>query len=546
MIAACAITLSAQDKADLQAVTAIRTETLEKSKVLDHIYQLTEARGHRLTGSPGYKEAADWAVSRLKEYGLQNVRLEKWGPFGRGWTFTKYEASMVAPTYMPLIGFPMAWTSGTNGPVSGEVIIANIRSEADMKQWAGKLKGKILLMSEPREITQSERPLADRHDERDLANLANAAIPNSQLPGMRAQAEGGPLGRAAADMPPALREEITKLYESDPSAAMEKMRAWRLERTNKMAKFFQEEGVAGGIQISYAADGGTVFASSYGSYDAKSELVPMPVIAITAEHYNRLYRLVRNKQKVEVSLDIKAEFFDQDLYSYNVVGEIPGTTKKDEVVMLGAHLDSWHGGTGATDNAAGCAVVMEAARAIVAAGLKPQRTIRVALWSGEEQGLLGSRAYVKERFADRDTMKLTSEHGKISGYFNLDNGTGKIRGVYLQGNAMVGPIFQAWMEPFKDLGMTTLTIRNTGGTDHLSFDAVGIPGFQFIQDPMEYSTRTHHSNMDVADHISGPDLMQASTIMASFVYHTAQRPEMLPRKALPKPTKKDAAKPVSE
>src|SRR5581483_10282585 len=236
-----------------------------------------------------------------------------------------------------------------------------------------------------------------------------------------------------------------------------------------------------------------------------------------------------------LELEIQAKFLDDRTDSVNVVGEIPGTRKRAEGVMIGAHLDSWHGGTGATDNAAGSAVMIEVMRILKTLNLPMDRTVRMALWGGEEQGLLGSRAYVKEHFADRETMKLRPEHAKLAGYFNYDNGTGKIRGIYLQGNDMVRPIFEAWMQPFKDLGMTTGSIRNTGGTDHQSFDAVGLPGFQFIQDPIEYNTRTHHSNMDVYDRVQPGDLMEASAIMAAFVYHAAMRDEMLPRKPLPKP-----------
>ena len=304
------------------------------------------------------------------------------------------------------------------------------------------------------------------------------------------------------------------------------------ELRNKVNKFFIEEGVVALVNPGYRGDWGTVFSSSGGSRDQKE--VPPPTIAIAAENYNRMVRLIEKKIPVKMALDIKAEFIEGD-ESFNVVGEIPGTTKKDELVMLGAHLDSWHGGTGATDNAAGCSVAMEAVRILMAQGLKPKRTVRIALWGGEEEGLLGSRAYVKEHFADRETMKLTADHSKVSGYFNLDNGTGKVRGIYDQGNDMVRPIFEAWMKPFLDMGATTVTNRNTGGTDHQAFDAIGLPGFQFIQDPMEYDTRTHHSNMDVADHISRADLMQASAVMATFVYNTAMRDEMLPRKPLPKP-----------
>ncbi len=290
----------------------------------------------------------------------------------------------------------------------------------------------------------------------------------------------------------------------------------------------------------YGTDGGTVFATAAGPRELKDE-VPPPAVALTLEHYDRIVRLIEKKTPVTLQFDIENRMESEEKDSFNVTAEISGngkTDKKDEVVMLGAHLDSWTGGTGATDNAAGCAVTMEAMRILRSLKLDMPRTVRIALWTGEEQGLLGSKAYVKEHFADRETMAVKPEHARLSGYFNLDNGTGKIRGVYLQDNDMMRPVFEAWLAPFKDLGASTVTIRKTGGTDHLSFDAVGLPGFQFIQDPVEYGTRTHHSNMDLYDRLQQPDLMQAAAIMASVVYHAATRDQMLPRKELPKPEPK--------
>jgi len=322
-----------------------------------------------------------------------------------------------------------------------------------------------------------------------------------------------------------------------PPSTPEEARQRREERRKfqeKLAQFMKDEGVLVLLSYGYNGDGGTVFASSGGPYEMKKPIA-VTSVALTPEHYNRIARLIEHNIPVKLQFNIQNQVFEDQTDSVNVVAEIPGNAKKDEIVMLGAHLDSWHGGTGATDNAAGSAVVMEAARILKALNLNMDRTVRMALWGGEEEGLLGSRAYVKEHFADRETMKVTGEHAKLAGYFNYDNGTGKIRGIYLQGNDMARPIFESWMEPFKDLGATSVTIRNTGGTDHQSFDAVGLPGFQFIQDPMDYTSRTHHSNMDVYDHVQAGDLMQASAIMAAFVYNTAMREEMLPRKPLPKP-----------
>jgi Zn-dependent M28 family amino/carboxypeptidase len=278
---------------------------------------------------------------------------------------------------------------------------------------------------------------------------------------------------------------------------------------------------------------GTVF-TNLASLREEKDVLPPPTIILAAEHYNRIVRLVEKKIPVKLEIDLQAQFHE-NVDGFNVIANLPGSRKKDEVVMIGAHLDSHHAATGATDNAAGSAVMMEALRILKTLNLRMDRTVRLGLWDGEELGFLGSRGYVKEHFADRDSMKLTAGHARLAAYFNYDNGTGKIRGIYAQGNDMVRPIFAAWLEPFKDLGAGTVTIRNTSGTDHISFDEVGLPGFQFIQDPVEYSTRTHHTNMDTYDRLQRGDLMQSSAIIASFVYHAATRPDMLPRKLLPKP-----------
>ncbi|MBI3209969.1 MAG: M20/M25/M40 family metallo-hydrolase [Candidatus Solibacter usitatus] len=502
-----------QEPLDLSMVHRIRAEALQNSKVMDHMFNLTDANGHRLTGSPGYKKAADWVVKQAQSYGLSNAHLEKWGPFGRGWDFTRFSAHLIEPTYAPLIGFPLAWSEGTKGPVRGEPVLAVLRTNEDLDKFKGKLKGKIVLADAARETPQLTTPLARRYSEEELDKLELAPEPG-QLGFFTTRTNfagpGGPGGPTRGNFADA--------------------RQFRTKR----AEFLKSEGVLAVVSTGTTADGGTVFSTSGGSEDPK-RAVPPPMIVLTPEHYNRILRLLEKKIPVKLELEVEAKFYDDAQDSWNVIAEIPGGKRKDEIVMIGAHLDSWHGGTGATDNAAGSSVALEVLRVLKSLNVQMDRTIRMGLWSGEEQGLLGSKAYVKERFADPTKMELRPEHSKLAGYFNLDNGTGKIRGVYLQGNDMVRPIFAKWLEPFKDLGASRLSIRTTGGTDHLSFDAVGIPGFQFIQEPMEYSTRTHHSNMDVYDHISRADLMQASAIMASFVYNTAMRAEMLPRKPLPKP-----------
>jgi hypothetical protein len=309
------------------------------------------------------------------------------------------------------------------------------------------------------------------------------------------------------------------------------MQAFNRKRTD----FLREEGVAGLLQPGRGrGDHGSVLVGGGGSRNLKDPVTP-PTVAVVTEHYGRIARMLKKNVPVTLEMDIKNTFYDQDLTMFNIIAEIPGTDKADEIVMLGGHFDSWHGGTGAVDNAAGTAAMMEAMRILKTTGLRLRRTVRIGLWGGEEQGLIGSRQYVRQQFGDPATMKLLPGHAKLSGYFNIDNGTGALRGVYLQGNEAIAPVFSAWMEPFRNLGMTTLSIRNTGGTDHLAFDAVGLPGFQFIQDPVEYSTLSHHSNLDVYERIQPADMMKNAVIVASFVYHTANREQLLPRKPLPKP-----------
>jgi hypothetical protein len=518
-----------QERADLATIHRIKQEAFQNSKVMDHLFYLTDVHGPRLTSSPGYVAAAEWTMKALQSWGLQNVKREKWGPYGQSWSLTRLSAHMLEPQYTPLIAVALAWSPSTEGVVVGEPILAPLPSgparggggepgppavdaaqrpaqppdtEIDraLERYKGKLKGKIILTAQPRPLRPQTSPQSQRFTDEQLASTALAPEPQP--------------GR-----PP---------FQFD--------QAQRQRSRNRINQFLKDEGVALVITTGFTGDGGTIFATSAGSRDPK-DVVPPPSIALTPEHYNRITRLLEKKVPVKLEFELKTQFHDA-AESFNITAELTGATKRDEIVMLGAHFDSWHGGTGATDNAAGSAVALEAVRILKALDLKMDRTVRLALWGGEEQGLLGSRAYVKERFADPEVMKPTAEHAKLAAYFNLDNGTGKVRGVYLQNNDMARPIFEAWLAPFKDLGATTLSIRNTGGTDHLSFDAVGLPGFQFIQDQVEYNTRTHHSNMDVFDRIQPPDMMQASAIMASFVYQAATRPEMLPRKPLPKPQPK--------
>jgi carboxypeptidase Q len=526
---------AAADAPDLAVVSQIKAEELEHSRVMEHLQNLTDLYGPRLTGSPEFKEAADWALKRLQEYGLENGHLEKWGPFGRSWSLEKFSVEMIQPRYSLLAAWPLAWSANTNGPVSAELVLAAIpksssvkKGEADLDQYIqkykGKLRGKVVLISEPFNNIVEAESKADlhRYTDAELKELATAPPPVEKMK----------IDPADIDIPEDLDARI-RFFAAAPPSVMDTYRTMRDELANRRAKFFVDEGVAALLQDDARARDGLTFSEAAGSFNAKNPLAP-PTFIVTSEHYNRLARLAGGKTKVEMQVNLKARVSNNDVDSYNVIAEIPGGSKKDQVVMVGAHFDSWHSGTGATDNGAGSAVMMEVVRILKALNLKMDRTVRIGLWGGEEEGLLGSKAYVKEHFGDPKTMKLTSAHDGLSGYFNLDNGSGKIRGVYLQGNDAMRPLFEQWLAPFQDLGVSTISIRNTGGTDHLSFDAVGLPGFQFIQDPLDYSTVTHHSNMDVYDHAQAGDLMQCAAVIASLVYDAATRAEMLPRKPLPK------------
>ncbi len=526
----------AQDQPDLQVVNRIRAEEFKHSQVMDILENLTDRYGPRLTASPEFLEAMGWAENRLKEYGLENVHREKW-TFGRSWSLKQFSVEMVEPRYSSLTAAPLAWSSSTDGPVTGDAVLAplgrgrmrlNLKANEEAiekyeQKWKGKLRGKIVLVTnaiDPKPWTSA--PFV-RYDEKQLSEIGIAPepVPPVKVDPAHIEIPEDPQQARAymMNMPPAVLDELFDKIQ---------------DQRAKFSTFLKEEGVAGVIQADTRAHAGMVSAEAAGSYKSKYPLAP-PTFVVTAEQYDRMVRLIEKKAPVKVRVNLKEESSAGDIDSYNLVGEIPGGDKRDEVVMVGAHFDSWHSGTGATDNGAGSAAMMEAMRILKALNLKMDRTVRIALWSGEEQGLLGSQAYVKEHFGDPKTMKITAEQAKLSGYFNLDNGTGKIRGVYLQGNDAMRPIFAAWLAPFHDLGVSQITIRNTGGTDHLSFDAVGLPGFQFIQDPMDYGTITHHSDMDTYDHIEAGDMMQSAAVIASVVYDAATRPAMLPRRELPKP-----------
>lgn len=516
------VALPAEEAIDLAALHRIKAEAFNNSQVMDHLFYLSDVYGPRLTNSPGHRAAGEWVVKRLQSYGLQNVRLEKWGPFGQSWKLNHFSAHLLQPQYAPLIGFPLAWTPGTNGIVTGEPVLAPLHNESDFAKYKGKLKGKVVLTMDPKAIAMVTQPLARRLTAEELAQRSLVPDPSRLGP-------GGPPPRspATAAAPPPDRQAAAKFKKS-------------------AYQFLKNEGALVVLEYGYNGDGGTVFASSGGTREV-NDPVPPPVVALTPEHYNRIARLTAKEIPVKLEFDIQTEFLKGDTDSFNVVGEIPGGNKKDEIVMLGGHLDSWHGGTGATDNATGCSVAVEAVRILTSLHLKLDRTVRIALWSGEEQGLLGSKAYVQKHFAARDTMEKKPEYDKLSAYYNDDTGTGRFRGISIGGNDMAKPIFEAWLKPLADLEATTVAgatappTRQPGGTDHTSFTWIGLPGFSFIQDPMEYQTRTHHSNMDLYDRVQPGDVMQGSAIMAWFVYNTATRPEMMPRLETPAPAKPAAS-----
>ncbi len=518
-----------QEKLDLETMGRIRYEGFHNSKVMDFASGLMDSIGERLTGSPNMKRANEWTRDQFTAIGLSNAHLEPWGPFGRGWANQYVNVRMMSPDVVPLIVYPKAWTPGTNGAVQGKCIRATIDDKKDFDKYKGKLAGMIVILGPDADVKPiAEAPYKRLNDE-DLAKLSDYQTPGEH--------------------PPTRLAEVQK----------------RQQFTKDLNQFFADEKVLAVIDHGRGTSGGgTVFVQSGGSYKT-GETSTVPQLTMASEHWSRIARLLQQDKEVSLELNVANTFYDDDPMQYDTIAEIPGTDKKDEVVMLGAHLDSWHAGTGATDNGAGTIVMMEAVRILKALDIKPRRTIRIGLWSGEEQGLLGSQSYVEHHFGSRPRLNdpamkdmptvlrreagevtVKPEQAKVSAYFNVDNGTGKIRGVHLQENEAVAPIFEAWMKPFRDLGMNTLTMRNTGGTDHLSFDAVGIPGFQFIQDPIEYETRTHHSNMDVYDRLQPDDLKQISVIVAGFVYDAAMREQMLPRKPIERALPGEPEKKASE
>jgi carboxypeptidase Q len=521
----------AVEQLDLSAYGRIREEGLAHSHIMEFGSALSDDIGGRLTGSPNMKKANEWTRDELTRLGLVNAHLDDWGEFGMGWQQLNTWVRMSAPDTAPFIAQATPWSPGTNGPVSGEAINVNIEEDKDFDKYKGKLAGKIVLFGEMREVEPVDKPLFERYTDKELEEIA-----------------AYPAGDQNRDYAARVQRYLKRYAMHD-----------------KVAAFLADEKVAGVITPSRdgknsGGSGGTFFddnGAALGSQPYKKDkAVKIPVVVTAIENYGRVYRLLKQHVPVTLEMNVETKFIGDNEHGFDTVAEIPGTDPKlkDQVVMVGGHLDSWASATGATDNGAGSIVAMEVVRILKAIDAHPRRTIRIALWSGEEQGLFGSKGYVKEHFGsfplatDPESMKLPEFIRKAAGpietkpewktldaYFNVDNGSGKARGIYLQGNAAVEPIFRQWMAPLKDLGVTTISMRNTGGTDHLSFDAVGLSGFQFIQDPLDYESRTHHSNMDTYERLQPGDLAQLATVEAIFVYNAAMRDQMIPRKALPRP-----------
>ncbi|HLJ78455.1 MAG TPA: M20/M25/M40 family metallo-hydrolase [Acidobacteriaceae bacterium] len=522
----------ALEKLDLTMYNRIREEGLQHSHVMEYASALTDDIGPRLTGSPNMAKANAWTRDQFTAMGCANAHLEDWGEFGIGWQQLNTWVRMTAPDTAVFIAQATPWSPATNGPVTGDAVNVNIQDDKDFDKYRGKLEGKIVMLGEMRRVPPVEKPLFTRLTDQELEELSHYEI-----------------NERSGGIPP----ERLRLY------------LQRMRMVDKIAQFLADEKVAGVIVPSRdggdgGGSGGTFFDDNGAALGRtpyiRGHEVKVPVVVTAIENYGRVFRLLQAHVPVQIQMDVETKFTGDHEHGFDTVAEIPGTDPnlKDQIVMVGGHLDSWIAGTGATDNGAGSVVAMEVMRILSSLHVQPRRTIRVALWSGEEEGLFGSRGYVHDHFgfAPLSTapdqmalpeflrraagpLQLKPEQRLVSGYFNLDNGSGRIRGVYLQENAAEAPIFAQWIAPLKDLGVTTLTMRNTGGTDHLSFDAVGIPGFQFIQDPLDYETRTHHSNMDVYEELQASDLKQAAVVEAIFVYNAAMRDQMLPRKPLPHP-----------
>jgi carboxypeptidase Q len=484
------VSMQAQESVDAAMNAKIRAEGMERSQVAGMFDTLTSVIGPRLTGSAAYLRAANYARQKLTEFGAKGARLESW-PFGKGWELDKFTLEMIEPRYMPLLGFPEAWSAPTNGELRLRPVLTGGKPLAEVQAAAANLKGG-LVMTQP---VMTNFITTDRVQPTDPSAPVAAPPTNRRdycAPAAPAGGRAGGGGRGAQN-PDA--QAIAQLV-NDAAPAV------RLTATR-------------GLHGSLFLQGGR--------YSAPARSTN---IIVAAEHYNMLARLLDNKVPVMLRVNVQSRLTGADTNGYNVVAEIPGTDPalRDEIVLAAAHLDSWHSALGAADNADGSAVMLEVARILNAVGARPRRTIRIALWGGEEEGLLGSCAYVKKYLIPDSTARQ-----KLSVYLNMDPGTGPIYGFYMEGNEAAKTIFDAWLEPFRDLGYRKNLIAGIGNTDHLSFIAQGVPGFNPIQDYTDYDTRIHHTNWDTPERVPVKDLKTASVIYASILYHAAMRPERFPR-----------------
>jgi carboxypeptidase Q len=488
---------------DWDMAARIREEGLQHSQVMDIVGYMTDVLGGRLTLSEDMKRAQLWARDKMQQLGLENVAIEPFMDYGAAWDNEYFSLHMLKPDYQPMVGFPLAYTSGTKGKVLAPVVIASdIQVKRDLDRYRGKLKGTIVLSTPPLTLDMAALTQGvQRLTEEDLKQIEETVVPRPQR---------------APVTPPPPNSDLVKPEE-------------------KMA-FFKAEGVVAVLQCTGGQMGSVVGFSRPGAnqdhWSREKTLAAIPIVAVTPEHYNRMFRILKRGLPVEVELEVRNRIGDKVEKASNVLGEIPGTDLADEVVMLGAHFDSWHEAAGASDTAAGCAVALEAARIIKTIGGKPRRTIRVAFWAGEEQGIHGSREYVNAHFGNPNVAKapVKPAYDKFSVYFNQDYGAGQFRGVYLQGNERVRRLFAAWMQPFRDFGFTAISIQSVGSTDHVSFDQAGLPGFQFIQDRL--GGTYGHTNLDFYDTLRAEDLMKNAVVEAFFAWQAAMADERIPRKPL--------------
>jgi carboxypeptidase Q len=533
VIAAClAMSQPMEEQIDTTALAKIKDEGMNHSQVMEVLSYLSDVYGPRLAWSPEYKEAAEWAASKLKEWGLENVHFENTSPVGKGWSLKHFSAQAIEPRAFPLIAYPKAWSPGVKGVVRGEAVYLKAKNEADLAKYAGKLKDAFVLISDPIDLKLHLTSDGSRTPDSTLLQLSNA------------NPLGGGRGRA--------RFDSTRIERFLENARLNAQKVEFCEKEGAVMLMDASRGDFGTVFVQSATIPRSpksiqdLFGARLAAYSPDAPKI-LPQVTVASENYNRMIRMIEKGQKLRLEVSLEVEFTKADS-GFDIIAEIPGTDLKDEVVMAGGHFDSWHAGTGATDNGTGSAAAMEAIRILKSTGVQPRRTIRIGLWCSEEEGLLGSASYVARHYGERKggdrfaemmgqggsgTLTTLSESEKFDVYFNDDNGSGRVRGVYLQGNEAARPIFRAWLAAFGDPAAQTISISNTGGTDHLSFDAVGLPGFQFIQDPLEYETRTHHSNMDVYDRAQENDLKQASTIEAFFLYQAAMREAKFPRKPMP-------------